>query len=222
MGVRLAFRVAMGGTGLGGAGLSDGHDEAAVLDAFEPDETAGELLDARGFSVDDEDLEAGIVIEMGMAGGNDEIVAGVLKFGEFFGDAVGVVVVDEGDGADHGGVGGLGPLGDEAVANEITERLGAVRIAEAGDKVIKALEEVGIEGNSDSAKDAHGHSLGREWLFRGILESSTMVRFVARLLQPEYYEVENGVMTGVTRGDGPQRLDFESGSCHSSPYRFRS
>ena len=68
-------------------GLRNGHHKATVLDAFEADEAVGESLDARGSSVDNQDFEAGVVIEVGMAGGDNEVVMLVLEVGEFVGDA---------------------------------------------------------------------------------------------------------------------------------------
>ena len=105
--------------------------------------------------MDDEDLETGIVIEVGVTGGDDQVVVLVLEAGELVGDAVGAVVVDEGDGADDGGVGGGGTLGDEAVANEVAEGLRAVGVAAAGDGAVELLEEGGIECDADAAELTH-------------------------------------------------------------------
>ena len=54
------------------------------------------------FAMDDQHFEARVVIQMGVAGGDDEFVAGMLDFGEFFRDAVGVMIVDQGDRAHDG------------------------------------------------------------------------------------------------------------------------
>ena len=136
----------------------DGFDEAAVLDTFEADEAVGELLDLGGFAVDDEDFEAGVVVEMGVAGGDDEVVEGVLEVGELLADAVGVMVIDEGDGADDGGVGGGGLVADEAVADEIAEGLRAVGVAAFLDGAVELVEEIGVDGDADAGELAHGCS----------------------------------------------------------------
>jgi len=149
--VRFPVPVAMGVR----CGLSNRHDEAAVLDAFEADEAVGEALDAGRGAVDDQDLEAGVVIEVGVAGRDDQVVVLMLEAGELISDAVGIVVVDEGDGANDGGVGGGGAFGDEAVANEIAEGFRAVGVAAAGDGAVELCEEGGIESDADAAELTH-------------------------------------------------------------------
>ena len=52
----------------------NGHYQPSVLDALEPDEAVGKLSDARRLAVHDEHLEAGVVVQVGMAGGNHQIV----------------------------------------------------------------------------------------------------------------------------------------------------
>jgi len=60
----------------------DGHDQAAVLHAFKAYESVSELGDSGGLAVHDEDFQAGVVVEVGVAGGDDELVAGVLQLGK--------------------------------------------------------------------------------------------------------------------------------------------
>lgn len=73
----LVRRFFVGIEGMGGHGFY----QAAVLHAFEPDEAVGELLDIGGLAVNDQDLKTRFVIEMGVAGGNDEVMEVVLKIG---------------------------------------------------------------------------------------------------------------------------------------------
>jgi len=129
----------------------DGHDQAAVMHAFKPYESVSELGDSGGLAVHDEDFQAGVVVEVGVAGGDDELVAGVLQLGEFVADSPGVVVVDKGDGAHHGGGVVGGPIRYQAVSDEIAESFGSVGIAQPRDQIIEAFEEIRIECNSDSA-----------------------------------------------------------------------
>ena len=49
----------------------DGHDQAAVLHAFKAYEPISELGDGSGLAVHDEDFEAGIVVQVGVTGGDD-------------------------------------------------------------------------------------------------------------------------------------------------------
>ncbi len=139
-------------------GLRNGHDETAVLHTLEANETAREPFDLSGFTADDEDFKAGIVVEMRVAGGDDEIVLSMLQLGELFSNAAGMVIVDEGDGADNGSVGRRGAFSNEAVANEIAKGLRAIGITALCDGAIEAPQKVGVECNADSAEYAHGHS----------------------------------------------------------------
>ena len=80
----------------------NGHHQAAVLHAFQANEAIGKLGHLGRFAMDDQHFKAGVVIQVGMAGGDHQIVVCMLHLGELFRDAVGVVVVDEGDRAHHG------------------------------------------------------------------------------------------------------------------------
>ena len=94
------------------------HHQPAVLHAFQADDEVGEVLHAGGFAVNDQHFKAGIEIEMRMARGDDEVVVLVLRFGQLLGDSEGVMVVNESDGADNGGIGrgglSLAPAGRES------------------------------------------------------------------------------------------------------------
>ena len=83
-----------------------------MLHAFQPDQATSELLDQLRLSVNDEDFQAGVMVEVRMTGRDYKIVIGVLQFGQLFGDAVGMMVVDERDGADHGHIRNCRPLSD--------------------------------------------------------------------------------------------------------------
>ena len=49
----------------------DSHDQAAMLHAFKAYEPASELGDDGGLAMHDEDFQAGVVVEVGVAGGDD-------------------------------------------------------------------------------------------------------------------------------------------------------
>ena len=52
----------------------NGHHQAAVLHALQADQPVGKLLHPRRLAVDDQHLKAGVVVKVGMAGGNHQIV----------------------------------------------------------------------------------------------------------------------------------------------------
>ena len=94
---------------------------------------------ARRFAVDDQHFKAGIEIEMCVARGNDQVVVRVLRFSQLLGDAVGVMVEDEGDGADDGGIGRGGLLAHQPVADQVAKGFGAVGVSALLNGVVEPL-----------------------------------------------------------------------------------
>jgi hypothetical protein len=162
-------------------GLRDRHHEAAVLHAFQSNEAPSELLNLPGFSADNEDFQAGVMIEMRVTGRNHQLVIRVLNFGQLLRHPMGVMVVDECDCADYDCIRSSRLLYDQAIANQIAESFRPVGISQPGDELVEAFEKIGIECNSDSAKDTHRHSLEVNRLSVENSENSTITRFVSRL-----------------------------------------
>ena len=79
------------------AGRGDG--KFAMFDAFGGDEFVGDFFDHGRLAADDEDLQAVMVVEVGVEGGDNDLVVVVLDVGEGGLDVLLVVVVKEGDGA---------------------------------------------------------------------------------------------------------------------------
>jgi len=50
------------------------HHQAAVLHSFQADDQVGEVLHAGGFAVDDQHFEAGIMIQMRVTRGDNQVV----------------------------------------------------------------------------------------------------------------------------------------------------
>lgn len=88
-----------------GVERGDGHYQTTVLDAFQSNKDVGEAFYVRSLAMNNQHFKAGVVIEVGMRGGNNQVVVFVLRLGEFLGDTVGVMVIDERDRADHGRAG---------------------------------------------------------------------------------------------------------------------
>jgi hypothetical protein len=130
-----------------------------VLHALQSNQATCKFLDLSGSTVHDEDLEARIVVEMRMTGRDHQFMTGMLEFRQLLCDTVNVMIEDEGNGADYRGIGTRRPFRDQAIANQVAKGFGPVCVAQTRDEMIKAFEEVRIECNSDSGKDAHGHSL---------------------------------------------------------------
>ena len=129
-----------------------------MLHAFEPDELAGELLNLRRLSVDDQHLKACVVIQMSVTRRDHQGVMRVLEFSQLFGNAISVMIVDEGYRADDRGIGTGCPLCNKAISDQVAKGLRPVRVTERGNMIVESLEKIGIESNADSAEDAHVHS----------------------------------------------------------------
>jgi hypothetical protein len=139
--------------------LCDCHDKPPMLYAFQANKPSSELFDLSGLPVHDEDFETRIVVEMCMICRDHKFMIGMLKFRQPLCDTMSMMIVDEGDSADDSGIGTRCSLRDQAIADQIAESLGSVRIAEPSDEIIKAFEQIRIQRNADSAKNTHGHSL---------------------------------------------------------------
>ncbi len=72
-----------------------------MLDAFGADERVGNLLDMLCFTLNDQDLEAVIVIQMDVNGGNDIPVIIVLQTGQLLIEKAHMMVVNQRHGAHH-------------------------------------------------------------------------------------------------------------------------
>ena len=69
-----------------------------MFDAFGSNEQVGQFLHLPRFTFEDDDLEATVMVEMGMGGAHDEVVILVLQIRQFFRQKPGMVIVDERDG----------------------------------------------------------------------------------------------------------------------------
>ena len=131
------------------AGGGDG--EFAVLHAFGGDEFVGDLLYQGGMTADDEDLQAIVVVEVDVQGGNNHRVVVVLDIGEGGLDVLFVVVVKEGDGAGDFLVTEILAVLDEAGADEVGDGKRAVTIAFLVGHLVELFGQG--TGNGDSETD---------------------------------------------------------------------
>jgi hypothetical protein len=60
----------------------NGHHQAAMLHALEADEAIGKLGNLGRFAVDDQHFKAGVVVKVGMAGGDHQLMVLMLHLGE--------------------------------------------------------------------------------------------------------------------------------------------
>ena len=107
------------------------------------------------------------MIQMSMHGGNHEVVVFVLRFRQLLPDSMGMMVVDQGDGAHHDRSGIAGPLPHQPVADQIPKSLGTIRVSALLNGTIEPLQQVRVQRNPDSAQNAHTHTRFNSRLSRG-------------------------------------------------------
>src|SRR5580658_5086172 len=152
----------------------NGHHQAAVLHAFEADEPIGKLFYRGRLAVDNQRLETGVVVQVRVAGGDDQVMTGVLKLGQLFRNSTSVMVVNQGDSADDGRIGCGGLLGHQPVADQIPECFRAVGVASMADGPVEPLEEVRVQRNADSAQESHGCSCSNSSTLRRSIRIARM------------------------------------------------
>ena len=109
------------------------------------------MLNASRLAVDDQHFKTGIVIEVRVTRRDHQVVVLMLHLGQLLSDSGGVMVVDQSDGADNGRFRRGGMLAHQPVADQVPECFRPVRVAALFNGAVEPLEEIGIEGNADSA-----------------------------------------------------------------------
>ncbi len=94
-----------------------------MLNAFGADQSIRDFLDCAGFSLDYQNLQAVIVIQMHVHGGEDVVKVGVLKIGQLFIEQTHMMIVDQSNGADDGGVWTFPHFFDQLVADQVAKGL---------------------------------------------------------------------------------------------------
>lgn len=131
-----------------------GYAQQAVFDALDGFQGIGQLLDSLGNSPDRHDLQATVMVEVDVLGGDDERLVVVLEVGDPVQQRPPVVVEDEGDGAGHLLV--LLPLPlDQFLADQVAESLRAVRIILSFDQPVELFQQGFLDGNPESDEIRH-------------------------------------------------------------------
>jgi hypothetical protein len=104
---------------------------------------------------DNQNFQAIIVIQVYVQRGNNGVLVIVLQLRKPFRQQSHMVVVHQGDRAHDFLVGGLYGLPNKAVANQVSESLGAVGVSLRANESVEAFEKIGIHRNPNSAEFAH-------------------------------------------------------------------
>jgi len=110
-----------------------------MLHALCTDELVRQLLDILRLSAKYDYLQATLVVEMRMQGGNDDCVILVLEIGELLRQQPGVMIVDEGDRAHDKRLCSDNDRGNEPVPNQVAKRLRAVLVTLVRNERIKPM-----------------------------------------------------------------------------------
>ena len=137
-----------------------------MFDASGGDEFVGDFLDGGGLTANDEDLQAVVVVEMDVEGGDDDLVMIVLDVSERGLDVLFVMVVQQGDGAGDFLVAEVLAVLDEAGANHVGYGQGAVVIALLAGHLVELFGQRARDGNREAddaigLSSSHGADLNR-------------------------------------------------------------
>ncbi len=97
------------------------------------------------------------MIEMDVQSREDGVMKIMLNIGQFIAQHADVMIVYQGDGADHLAVWRLPGLFHQFVADEIAKGFGTVGVAALGDEGVEFLEKAGIDGDTNPAEASHSY-----------------------------------------------------------------
>ena len=98
------------------------------------------------------------MVEVHVQRGKNHVMEIVLDVGELFVQIPYVVVIDQGDGANHAALGRFPGFFDELVANEIAEGFRPVGIAALSNEAVELIEEVRVDRYTNPAEAAHAYT----------------------------------------------------------------
>lgn len=125
-----------------------GHAQRSVLHAFDGFQQVGEGLDVLRLAFDRDDLQAIMVVDVDVLGGDDLVEVVVLDVHEPVHEIALVVVVDHGDGPGDF-MTGL-PVGfHQRLADEIADRLRPVGVMLGLDMFVEPVGQFFLEGNAE-------------------------------------------------------------------------
>ncbi len=103
----------------------------------------------------DQNFQAGVMVQMGVAGRNNQLMMVVLQLSQLLSNAMCVVIIDQRHGTDNNGVRRRGAFTNQAITNEIAKCFRSTGIPASSHPLVELLEKTGIKCNADSAENAH-------------------------------------------------------------------
>ena len=148
------------GRGTGGRSRnvrSGGEDELTLPYALGAAQLRGGLSELVGPTAQDQHLQAQMVIEMHMGGGNDEVPEAVLDLGESLGESGSVVIVNQGESAGCLGLFRLAgdSLVDKGIAKKLADGLGPGSKLAIGAEAIKTVQKIRFQRDGETRDFRH-------------------------------------------------------------------
>ena len=113
------------------------------------------LLNCRRLALEDQDLQAVIVIQMNMKRGKNQMKMVVLHRGKAIRKQAHVMIVNQRQRPHHRAIGLLRGLFDKHVPNQVPEGFGAIVVASLLNVIVEFGEQIGINRYADAAEVAH-------------------------------------------------------------------
>lgn len=104
------------------------------------DQSVGKLLNVPRLTAQEYHFKAGIVVEMGVQGRDNDFVVFVLKISELLGKKPSVVVIDQRNCPDDRSFRGHHRSSNKSVPDQVTKSLRPVFVALFRDEPVKAIE----------------------------------------------------------------------------------
>src|SRR5262249_20804800 len=129
-----------------------GDGQASVLHALGADESIRDTFHYAGLAPDDEHLQTVVMIQVNVQRGKDMVEVRMLQIGQFLVEQADMVVVNQGDGADHVTIRTFPRFLHEFVANQIAEGFRAVVISAGSDQPVELLQKLRIYRYANAAQ----------------------------------------------------------------------
>jgi hypothetical protein len=136
-----------------------GESEFAVLDAFGCDQPIRKGFDSRGSSTHHQNLQAIVMIQVNMKGGNNRVPMIVLDIRERFLHVRGMMVIDQRDSSHGFSIRHLLLVLHEMVANHVRNRQRPVLVTLFSRHPAKLPEEIPVHGYTETFNALCAHSV---------------------------------------------------------------
>jgi len=121
-----------------------------VFDALVGKQVVGKVAHITTATPQNGHLKTVVLVQMNVCCADDTVVVAMLKVGERTGKIRSIVIEYEGERADHLCIGFLPSALDETVSDQIANGLGSIRITLAFPKCVERLEQMRLEGDTES------------------------------------------------------------------------